>query len=492
MCQFNGQMIQLVPVSAAAPMQMQIQTTTHRSGSAPQDPQSTLQLPANTALPFIIPRIHSVPGRSGFTFASSAAPGVQNNFLNKTGTFSFRICPPSAESPSPTAPGVPQGSVNASTLILPGGYKLIKLINPAEKPAQNNPEEHAGTSQSSVCVKVEPAEEEEDVRTKSANNPPALIKTEPEHIQIPQVTNNGGTAKITVKIEDAEADESVPQEQSRRKEEPVRFGGFSYEGLSNLAFSRLSFTVPSPPAEPGEPDSAVQKSLDWLWRGRADGHTHAEHSGKPQQNGTLMYSSDGCTTEDSTEQLSEGEVDIETLEESDQIISRLREKARRRTQSRAPPPPSLKVKSCAPPPVRVMSDLLLYRRTRRLNQPIREKRRELELQQSERTLRRTVCVREQCISTEELLRQACELIASLEDHSRFLIAEKRALLRQHSHYQTLICISQASVAAAEQKTEEHPAETPPTHTPSAVNRTSRLPNIVLRSFSTQHLLSVVD
>ncbi|XP_056337198.1 MAX gene-associated protein [Danio aesculapii] len=599
MCQFNGQMIQLVPVSAAAPMQIQT-STTHSSGSAPQDPQSTLQLPANTALPFIIPRINSVPGRNGFTFASAAAPGVQNNLLNKTGTFSFRICPPSAESPSPAPSGAPQGSVSASTLILPGGYKLIKLINPGEKPAQNNPAEesaqnnpaekpaqnnpaeesaqnnpaekptqnnpaekpaqnnpaeesaqnnpaekpaqnnpaeesaqnnpaeesaqnnpaekpaqnnpaeesaqnnpaekpaqnssaeHAENSQSSVCVKVEPAEEEEDITTQSANKP---LKTEPEHIQIPQLTNDGGTAKITVKIEDADADESVPQQQSRKKEEPVRFGGFSYEGLTNSAFSRLSLTVPSPPAEPGEPDGSVQKSLDWLWRGRADVHTNAEQFGKPQLNGTLMYSSDGCTTEDSMEQLSEGEVDIETFEETDLIINRLREKARRKIQSRLPPPrsrqPKVKPVKCAAPPVRLMSDLLLYRRTRRLNQPIREKRRELELLQSERTLRRTMCVREQSISTEELLHQARELITSLEDHSRFLIAEKRALLRQHSHYQTLICISQASVAA-EQKTEEHPADTLQTHTTSAVNRTSRLPNVILRSFRTAHLLTAAD
>ncbi|XP_073789945.1 uncharacterized protein mgab isoform X3 [Danio rerio] len=803
MCQFNGQMIQLVPVSAAAPMQIQT-STTHSSGGASQEPQSSLQLPANTALPFIIPRIHSVPGRNGFTFASAAAPGVQNNLLNKTGTFSFRICPPSAESQSPAPTGAPQGSVTASTLILPGGYKLIKLINPAEKPDQNNPAEepdqtipaeepdqnkptekpdqnnptkypdqnnptekpaqnnpaekpdqnnptdkpdqnkptekpaqnnpaekpdqnnpteypdqnnpteepaqnnpaekpdqnnptekpdqgnpteepdqdnpteepdqtipaeepaqnnptekpdqdnpgkkpdqdnpteepdqnnpteepdhnnpaekpdqdnptekpdhnnpaekpdqdnptekpdHNNTaekpdqdnpteepdqynptekleqnnpaekpdqdnpamepyknnpaekleqnnpaekpdqdnpaekpdqnnpaekpdqnnpaekpdqdnpaermenSQSSVCVKVEPAEAEEDITTQSAHKPPALIKTEPEHIQIPQLTNDGGTAKFTIKIEDAEADESVPQQQSRRKEEPFQFGGFSFEGLTNSAFSRLSFAVPSPPAEPGEPDGSVQKSLDWLWRGRADVDTHAELSEKPQQNGTLMYSSDGCTTEDSMEQLSEGEVDIETFEENDQIISRLREKARRKIQSRVPPPPprsrQLKVKpvkSCTAHPVRLMSDLLLYRRTRRLNQPIREKRRQLELLQSERTLRRTMCVREQSISTEELLHQACELITSLEDHSRFLIEEKRALMRQHSHYQTLICISQASVAA-EQKTGEHPEDTPQTHTPSAVNRTSRLPSVILRSFRTAHLLTPTD
>lgn len=497
MCQFNGQMIQLVPVSAAAPMQIQT-STTHSSGGASQEPQSSLQLPANTALPFIIPRIHSVPGRNGFTFASAAAPGVQNNLLNKTGTFSFRICPPSAESQSPAPTGAPQGSVTASTLILPGGYKLIKLINPAEKPDQNNPAERVENSQSSVCVKVEPAEAEEDITTQSAHKPPALIKTEPEHIQIPQLTNDGGTAKFTIKIEDAEADESVPQQQSRRKEEPFQFGGFSFEGLTNSAFSRLSFAVPSPPAEPGEPDGSVQKSLDWLWRGRADVDTHAELSEKPQQNGTLMYSSDGCTTEDSMEQLSEGEVDIETFEENDQIISRLREKARRKIQSRVPPPPprsrQLKVKpvkSCTAHPVRLMSDLLLYRRTRRLNQPIREKRRQLELLQSERTLRRTMCVREQSISTEELLHQACELITSLEDHSRFLIEEKRALMRQHSHYQTLICISQASVAA-EQKTGEHPEDTPQTHTPSAVNRTSRLPSVILRSFRTAHLLTPTD
>lgn len=56
--------------------------------------------------------------------------------------------------------------------------------------------------------------------------------------------------------------------------------------------------------------------------------------------------------------------------------------------------------------VRLMSDLPLYKRTWRLNQALRGRKRQVELQRSLDSLRRTLCVGEHMrMSTEDLLRQ---------------------------------------------------------------------------------------
>ncbi|TRY57947.1 hypothetical protein DNTS_009829 [Danionella cerebrum] len=132
LCQFNGQMIQLVPVSSAKPTPVQNASCT---GSDPDK----VQPPPPISL--IIPNIHSVPGRNGITLSNAA----QNRRLNKTGAFSFRICPPTIESQG--ASGAPLQSGEApSTLLLPGGYKLIKL--PLLINAQTRPDSEPGTSAS--------------------------------------------------------------------------------------------------------------------------------------------------------------------------------------------------------------------------------------------------------------------------------------------------------------------------------------------------------
>lgn len=130
----------------------------------------------------------------------------------------------------------------------------------------------------------------------------------------------------------------------------------------------------------------------------------------------------------------------------------------------------LKCKSAAEAahrPVRFMSDLPLYKRTWRLNQTLRERKQQVELLQSLDSLKRVLGIEEDVtMSTQDLLRevrhqewlritvytrvwrqvhwhvvalsQARQMIGSLEQHGTSLMAKKRILIRQYSHYQTLI------------------------------------------------------
>ncbi|XP_043076088.1 MAX gene-associated protein [Puntigrus tetrazona] len=77
-CQFNGQMIQLVPITAAVPVQVQ------PGGSGGASSQGTSSVPAaasqNTSskpLPLIVPRIHGVQGNAGFTFGRGSSGSTE-------------------------------------------------------------------------------------------------------------------------------------------------------------------------------------------------------------------------------------------------------------------------------------------------------------------------------------------------------------------------------------------------------------------------------
>ncbi|XP_051951593.1 MAX gene-associated protein [Xyrauchen texanus] len=140
LCQFNGQTIQLVPI----PEPLQSQTSSDSKGSTQQKPQTAPGLPQAIPqeaapshkafaklLPFNAPKILSATGKTSFTFVNGAT--AQSGFAGKAGTFSFRICPPSGDGKAMghDQTGTPPVAGAASTLLLPGGYRLIKLpINP--------------------------------------------------------------------------------------------------------------------------------------------------------------------------------------------------------------------------------------------------------------------------------------------------------------------------------------------------------------------------
>ncbi|XP_077096335.1 uncharacterized protein mgab isoform X2 [Siphateles boraxobius] len=537
MCQFNGQTIQLVPVPSALPVtsagsaQQEVQTSTQR----PQSTKSVLNpAPSAKHFPFIATTIPSAPAHTSFSIGSGAhsgfsiGSGAHSGFLAKNNMLSFRIFPPASSGLQHTEPG---GA--GSSVLLPGGYRLIKLpmlvqpgVTPEKDPSGSTENPREDTHQSSVPIKTEPSETplatEEHKDISGTEKESVRIKIEPyeETSEINPNRDPNGVSSLKTEEPDRETDIRTSEsggpfsDESRQLPKTNISGDFSCSLFASpiSAFSKRTFAVPLLPTQAKTPEHAhthththacatpvdgnrrqdeVQNRIQWLWK-RNPSTLFSDDPGSGSElavndsSAALLYSSDGWTTEDSNEKSSEDEVDIETLEENDdRIICRLRAKARRRTQRAAPHQWLLKAKllgKASHHVVQVMSDLPLYKRTFRLNQALRERKRQVELHQSLDSLRRTLCVDEDDrMSTEDLLRQACRVVGALEDHGRSLMAQKRALIQQHSHYQTLI--SQRSVAGTKLHVEQKSAA-PSSETPqSVVKRHSRLPNIVLQSFT---------
>ncbi|XP_039546159.1 MAX gene-associated protein isoform X2 [Pimephales promelas] len=503
MCQFNGQTIQLVPVPSASPVpsagsaQQEVQTSTQR----PRATKSVLNpAPSPKLVPFIAPRILSAPGNSSFTFGSAAHSG----FPAKNNMLSFRIFPPASSGLQHTE----AGGVGSSVL-LPGGYRLIRLpmvvqpaVNPERGPSGSTESPREDAHRSCAPIKAEPSETTLTAKVEPCSESPRTgavhIKIEP-YEEIHQ--NRDPDAVSTLKAEEPDPDPNPrPSERAGPPPHPTNISGdFSCSLFTSpiSAFSKRTFAVaPTQTHTPEAPHTHTvdrdrrreegQNRIQWLWKRSAPARV-SEGSGLAADGSgaALLYSSDGWTTEDSNEKSSEDEVDIEAFgEDEERIIGRLRAKAQRTTARAAPHRRLLKAKllgKTSHHAVRLMSDLPVYKRTFRLNQALRERKRQVELNQSLDSLRRTLCVEDDSMSTEDLLRQARQVVGALEDHGRSLMAQKRALIQQHSHYQTLI--SQCSVAGTELHVEQKSAA-PSSDTPqSVVKRHSRLPNIVLKSFT---------
>ncbi|XP_046692639.1 MAX gene-associated protein isoform X2 [Silurus meridionalis] len=144
-CQYNGQMIQLKPLSSgpvAQPSSVSEDSTSQiiqtANTSLPKETKS-LQNPLTQMLPnhfpVIPPKVLSLSAKSGINIASGTpAFNLQSSFPGKTGMFSFRICPPTSEVKSVGSEHdgkPPDASVYSPTLALPGGFTLIKLFPPA-------------------------------------------------------------------------------------------------------------------------------------------------------------------------------------------------------------------------------------------------------------------------------------------------------------------------------------------------------------------------
>ncbi|KAK3542258.1 hypothetical protein QTP86_021449 [Hemibagrus guttatus] len=153
LCQYNGQMIQLKPISTEPHVQPQPSPVSEGSTSQvlqtadstclPKDTRS-LQIPLISTpfskilpkpLPDISPKVLSLSAKSGMNIASGmSAFNLQSSFPGKTGTFSFRICPPNGGKPVGSEHGgkPPEPSADtSSTVLLPGGFTLIKLFHTA-------------------------------------------------------------------------------------------------------------------------------------------------------------------------------------------------------------------------------------------------------------------------------------------------------------------------------------------------------------------------
>ncbi|XP_027005297.2 uncharacterized protein magl isoform X2 [Tachysurus fulvidraco] len=154
LCQYNGQMIQLKPISTGPLVQPQPSSASEESTSqvmeAPYNtclPKDTkfLQMPLISTplskallkpLPDISPNALSLSAKSGMNVASGvSAFNLQSSFPGKTGTFSFRICPPTGQGKtvrSEHGGKPPEPSADRpSAVLLPGGFTLIKLLQPA-------------------------------------------------------------------------------------------------------------------------------------------------------------------------------------------------------------------------------------------------------------------------------------------------------------------------------------------------------------------------
>ncbi|XP_052443013.1 MAX gene-associated protein isoform X2 [Carassius gibelio] len=517
MCQFNGQMIQLVPITAAVPVQAQSGAGGTGAPQEPQSAQMNTSIPASQPIPFIIPRIHTVQGNS--TFGSVEALGLQNGFLGKAGMFSFRICPPSAESKTAGVEqtGTAPESTGTGTLLLPGGYRLIKLpmfVSPsvsspttASVPAACTEKSPENTHEEPTSVKTEAAEDVsgalsedtspviikvESYSSESSSKRPCSDQPEPQetslHIKMEDDTDQSPQSHPKIEEPDPEAitDVSHQPKTSESRDPSVRSSITDVQQhLKNtttgagLFFSlfegRTSLVSPANTKAPTPRPEEIQKKR----KPQAPDDPRADPA-------EVMYSSDGWTTEDSNEWYSEEEVDIETFEEYDQKmnISLLRAKARRKTQQAAQSQWLLKCKAAeSHHAVWRMSDLPLYTRTWRLNRALREQKQLVEIQQSLDSLKRMLGVEEDVMmSTQDLLREAQQMIRALEEHNTSLMASKRALIRQHSHYQSLISQrSAADVPGTEEKTAAPSLPRSPAHSQSVLKR--RLPGVILQSFS---------
>ncbi|XP_060773758.1 uncharacterized protein magl isoform X4 [Neoarius graeffei] len=153
LCRYNGQTIQLMPVSSGPLDQPQPSSVSEGSTSQvmqttyntclPKDTRSLQKSLNSTPLtnvlpkpfPVIAPKVLSLSAKSGMNIANGMpAFNLSLNFPGKPGTFSFRIRPPTVEGKSvgsKQSGKLPEPSVNSSsTLVLPGGFTLTKLLHP--------------------------------------------------------------------------------------------------------------------------------------------------------------------------------------------------------------------------------------------------------------------------------------------------------------------------------------------------------------------------
>ncbi|XP_042611843.1 uncharacterized protein LOC109058821 [Cyprinus carpio] len=427
----------VLPASALPPgQQVVLQPVAGGAQQEPQSAQMTTSMPAapqkasSKPLPFIVPRIHAVQGNTGSTLGSVTALGLQNGLLEPGEDHSGLL----SEDSTPVIIKVESYSGDSSS----------------KHPCSDQPE----PEERSVHVKIE---DDTDQSLQNSRDSSLRAKIEePDHEAIADVTHHLNTSESTDRsVKDTDRSSSITEvQQHLRGREEMKD--------TTTGKRRRKRQAPDDPRV----DSAAEVN---------------------QSSCAFMYSSDGWTTEDSNDWISEEEVDIETFEEYDEKmnISLLRARARRKTQQAAQSQWLLKCKSVGVDHhvVRLMSDLPLYKRTWRLNRMLRERKQLVELQQSLDSLKRMLGVEEDVMmSTQDLLREARQMIGALEEHNTSLMARKRALIRQHSHYQTLISQrSGADVTGTEEKTAAPSSPRSPAHSQSVLKR--RLPGVILQSFT---------
>ncbi|XP_053344957.1 MAX gene-associated protein isoform X1 [Clarias gariepinus] len=238
-CQYNGKLLELKPISPAPVVHLQpssvsqgstLQVVQTASNTClPQDTKS-LQKPLNSTplsnvlpnpLPVIAPNVFSLSATSGIHIANGMpAFNVQSGFSGKAGTFSFRICPPNnVGKPIGSAEVCKPREHSSSTLMLPGGFTLIKLLHSAVPAVSANvtsvashPAESPKNDESvKDSVQQSPSTSPEQTCQGSVSNTNPLPPPEPSNCISAQASEALNKSSSCIPSEDLYEDEPVEQ-----------------------------------------------------------------------------------------------------------------------------------------------------------------------------------------------------------------------------------------------------------------------------------------
>ncbi|XP_056620935.1 MAX gene-associated protein isoform X2 [Triplophysa dalaica] len=553
-CQFNGQIIQLFPLPAVLPIHPQTKENAHQkaqtpSAHPPQMIQTTAKPQKEAALPkrhpFIAPKILFLPRTTGFGFTTdTTAQGPHEGLPGKTGTFSFRICPP--------AEGQTDSGESSSTVLLPGGYRLMKLPV-RDHPCEDSPSVPSASHLMTKCttqhkhlsnrdtesdsvpeanakqkgqivppthmnatressVKTEP----HDIPTQPPftsdapeDSPEHFIKTEPyDSTQ----TDSSSTHPLLLKQEpsteeskDAEKDFVIIKVESLG--EPSETNQFCHDisenarnPVSDSLDTRLKIQPVTPPVNVmksclkpslNNPQQRAEvKTCSWPFRLMQKAMNSCEDDKDEQRDvcelSTSINESDDimeCFTEDWSPEgsSSEDDINIDPFEQNPEKMKESRRTSQEAGQLRLSDERGGFQEGQTHCDVgEPMSHLWVYKRSWRLNRSARKRRQRADLPQCFDTLKRTLNVEDPDMSVQDVLLQACDMIGALEHRSNSLMKKKKSLIQKHSRYISLI--SQLSGTVRKHAGHKRSSETSPLQH-SVAKRPSGLPNIVLQSFS---------
>lgn len=171
-------------------------------------PQKEAALPKRH--PFIAPNILFLPRTTGFCFSTdTTAQGPHGGLPGKKGTFSFRICPP--------AEGQKDAGESSSTVLLPGGYRLMKLPV-GDHPCEDSPSIPSASHLMTKCTTQHKHLSNRD--TESDSVPEANAK---QKGQIVPPTNVNATRESSVKTEPHDIPTQPPFTSDAPEDSPEHF-----------------------------------------------------------------------------------------------------------------------------------------------------------------------------------------------------------------------------------------------------------------------------
>ncbi|XP_073667471.1 MAX gene-associated protein isoform X2 [Paramisgurnus dabryanus] len=444
-CQFNGQMIKLVPLPTVLPVRLQ--TSPSCKGNTEQEPQAT-------------PKTFLLPGLAGLSFTSGATVhSLQNGLTGKPGMFSFRICPPAKDQTG--KPGETD-----STILLPGGFRLLKLPSAENSPSAFIP---LGSHLMNKCTATKSSQDCEG--PSACNDSIQTLSDGPVSCEVFRQSINGPRRTIRSFIF-SDILKGAQQDSRDNKVEILKW-----------PFKRKQPAENSDEEEEEEAQDDCNSSVD------------GELSSSLNDSDNIsMCFGDDWTSDDSNETCSEEDIDIETYEENNEMMNifRLRAEARRKSQKvkkhrRRPRDKwsGFKARRTEGDAVERVSDLCVYKRAWYLNESARKRKRRMELHQYFISLYRTVNAEKQKMNIRDVLDQARHTIEALERRSSSLMDKKKSLLQKQSKYIALLSqLSAATAGSILQQAGQETAQETHLHKHSvAYRRPVGLPKVVLQSFN---------